>query len=152
MKVESIDDPKVILPQMVNLLGIGPIPKPRWMPKFWHQRLKQKQREQALMRFKPVHYKLPDEVIRMQIAQELRDYAERIIGYSDIDPEKSAIVRNKNRVNGTRWLQHFKYEPPKRKKMSKRQMRKLVRKTIRETDKKLQSMNITIAPTEFIEI
>lgn len=27
-------NPEVILPQMANILGIGPISKPKWMPRF----------------------------------------------------------------------------------------------------------------------
>lgn len=148
---QSIDDPKVILPQMINLLGIGPMPKPKWRPKFWHRHLERKRREQTLMNFKPFRYKPSADVIRMQIAQELRDFAERIIGYSDIDPEKSAIVRDKNRVSGIKWLQYFKFEPPKPIKISKRQHRGLVRKAIREADKKLQDMNIVPEPVEVVE-
>ncbi|MHA2279823.1 MAG: hypothetical protein ACXAC5_02960 [Promethearchaeota archaeon] len=137
-------DPKVILPQMANLLGLGPIPKPRWMPKWWYKRKKRRQMEQAVSQWKPVHINVPKEVVAMQIAMELRDFAEMVLGYSHVDPEKSAIARNPRRVGKTRWLQHFKYEPPKRKKVSERKQRRVVRRAMREVHTTLQQMGTPV--------
>ncbi|KKL12800.1 hypothetical protein LCGC14_2532150 [marine sediment metagenome] len=137
-------DSTIVVPDLANLLGEGSIPQPWWMPDFWHQWLKQRQRETALSRWKAVHFEPPKEVVRMQIAQELRDLAEGIIGYSDVDPEKSSIVRNKHRVNNSRWLQYCKYDPPKPKKLTKRGERRLIRRVVCESDKKLEAMGIEV--------
>ena len=136
-------DPKMYLPQIANMIGIGPIPKPKWMPKFWHRRLKRQQMEKAMSKWEPWQPEISKETVRMLIAQELRDFAEQIIGYSHVDPEKSAITRSTRRVGGTQWLQHFKYNPPKRKKVSERQHRRVLRRAVRETEKKLEAMGIT---------
>jgi len=80
-------------------------------------------------------------MVRMQIAQELRDFAEMIVGHSHIDPEKSIIRRSNRRVNGDVWMRHFKYTPPKVKKLNERS---IARKAIRETNKKLAEMDITM--------
>lgn len=141
MTVET--DPKVILPQMANMLGIGPIPKPKWMPKFWHRHLKRQQTEKAISGWvpcPPMHCEPTKKQVSMMIAQELRDWAECFIGYAHIDPEKSAIPRTKHKA---RFVQHFKYDPPRIKKLSKRGERRLLRKTMRETQKKLEAMGIT---------
>jgi hypothetical protein len=80
------------------------------------------------------------------IAQEFRDFAEMILGYSHVDPEKSAIPRSKRRVNCDKWLRYFEYKPPKpQKPITERQRRKMVRQAMRETDKKLKEMGIECA-------
>ena len=140
-----MDDPKVIVPQVCNILGIGPIPQPKWMPNFWYRRLKQKQREKALSQWVPVEPPVPtEEMMKVQIAQELRDWAERILGYSHVDPEKSSIPRSKFRVNSEKWyVQYLKYDPPPAPKpLSKRARRRMLRKVIRDTDKKLAAVGL----------
>ena len=132
---------------MLDLFGIGPIPKPKWMPNLWHRRLKQKQQLHALSQWKLCPPpELTDEQMRMQIAQELRDWAERLIGYSHVDPEKSSIPRNKFRVNSTDlYVKYLKYDPPPTSKpLSKRGHRRMLRKVIRDTDKKLAAMDIKV--------
>lgn len=152
------DDTKVLMPVLGTLMfGRKPIPRPRWMPKFWHNRLKRKQEEDSLMQWKPCPSPEPTgEQLNMLMAQELRDWAERLMGYSHIDPEKSSIPRNKFRVNGNKWLVghlkaslktdilKLKKAKPK-KEMTERQRRKIVRQSIRETDKKMKEMDIEIA-------
>lgn len=133
---------QMVIPHMESLLGIDLLPKPKWMPN-WIWKLKERrQRENAIMQFKPVHYKPTKEQVAIMIAQELRDFAERILGYSHIDPEKSSIPRSNRRVNGDRWMGNFKYEPPKQKKLSpryeRRILRKALRKALRKTDRQLE--------------
>lgn len=143
------DETKVLMPVLGTLMfGRKPIPRPRWMPKFWHNRLKRKQEEDSLMQWKLSPSPEPtEEQFKMLVAQELRDWAERIMGYSHIDPEKSSIPRNKFSVNGDKWfVRHLKYDTPKpRKELTERQRRKMVRKSIRETDKKMKEMGIEVA-------
>lgn len=147
-RFRDMDVMPTIMPVM-ETLGLGPIPQPRWMPNFWHKRLRRKQMEQAVSRWEYVPPCVPEpteEEIKIQIAQELRDWAERIIGYSHVDPEKSSIPRSKRRVNGRdSYIRHLKFiEPPKPRKLSPRAQRKLLRKTVRETDKKLEAMGIKV--------
>lgn len=134
-------DPNVILPQMANMLGIGPIPKPKWMPKFWHRHLKRRQMERAVSQWKPVHYEPTKEQEELMIAEELRDWAEMLIGYAHIDPEKSAIPRTGHKA---RFIQHLKYDPPKVKRLTERGKRRLLRKTMRKTEKTLETMGVTV--------
>jgi len=138
------DTAKMVIPHMAKMMGIDLSPKPKWMPRWIWERKKRRQREDALMQWKPVIHEPSEEQVRIMIAQEFRDFAERILGYSHIDPEKSAIPRNARRVNCDRWLKHFNYEPPKQKPLSPRQHKKVLRKAMRETDKKLAAMGIGV--------
>lgn len=135
---------KMVVIEMASLLGIDSSPKPKWMPN-WVWKLKQRrQRENAIMKFKPVYYEPTDEQVAVMIAQELRDLAERVLGYSHIDPEKSSIPRSSRRVNGDKWMRDFKYEPPKLKKLSPRREKRVLRKALRKADKMLEGMEITV--------
>lgn len=73
-----------------------------------------------------------------------------------VDAVETSIPRNKFRVNGNKWLVghlkaslktdilKLKKAKPK-KEMTERQRRKIVRKSICETDKKMKEMGIEIA-------
>ena len=131
---------KMVLPQMASLLGLATSPKPKWMPNWIWKLKKRREREDAVMKWKPVHYKPTKEQVAMMVAEELRDWAEMIIGFSHIDPEKSAITRK--RKGKTRWLQNLKYDPPKTKRISPRREKKVLRQALRETHKTLAAMGM----------
>lgn len=133
-------DVKMYIPHLAGLLGIEMNPKPRWMPKWVWALKKRRKREDAIMQWEPVHYEPTDAEVKMRIAQELRDFAERILGYSDINPEKSAITRTKRRVNGDTYMRYFKYNPPKPKVISERRKKRVLRSAIRKSDKGLEAM------------
>lgn len=97
--------------------------------------------EKAVLRFKPVHYEPTEEQVDLMIAQELRDWAEMLIGHAHVDPEKSSIPRTGHKA---RFIQHFKYDPPKVKNLTERGKRRLLRQTMRKTGKTLEAMGITV--------
>lgn len=98
---------KAWLPHIAKTLGIQPIPRPRWMPKFWHRRKKRRQREETLAQWVPCRPEISERQVRIMIAQEFRDFAEMILGYSDIDPEKSSIPRSTRNVLTDRWIRYI---------------------------------------------
>lgn len=138
---EGIKESMNVLKPVMETLGLGPIPQPRWMPDWLHRLKKRRQRERALSQWTPVHYEPTQEQVNLMIAQELRDWAEMLVGYAHVDQEKSSIPRTGHKA---RFVQHFKYDPPESKKLSRRGHRRLLRKTIRKMDEKLKEMGIEV--------
>lgn len=142
MNQTEVDSP--IVPQMIGVLGLKSPPKRKWWKPEWvRRRQKENQDIEVMSQWTPIIHEPTEAEMNQALAQDLRDWGEMLVGYCDIDPEKSSIGRRRppgtNSLRG--WMSHLKYEPPKTKEASKR---KLMRQSIREANRKMAKAGVKI--------
>ncbi len=76
-----------IVPQMVGVMGLKSPPNRKWWKPEWvRRRQKENQDIKVVAQWTPIIHEPTETEINQALAQDLRDWAEMLVGYCNIDP------------------------------------------------------------------